>query len=53
MRSQKDQVWYHVDVNSAYLSWTAAYRVCILGEDLECGSGVEAVEMLIKKLRDV
>ena len=35
MRSQKDQVWYHVDVNSAYLSWTAAYRVCILGEDLD------------------
>ena len=53
MRSQKDQVWYHVDVNSAYLSWTAAYRVCILGEDLECRSGGEAVEVLIKKLRDV
>ena len=35
MRSQKEQVWYHVDVNSAYLSWTAAYRVCILGEDLD------------------
>ena len=35
MRSQEDQVWYHVDVNSAYLSWTAAYRVCILGEDLD------------------
>lgn len=29
------QLWYHVDVNSAYLSWTAAYRVCILGHDLD------------------
>ena len=32
--------------------WREAIRY-ILGEDLECGSGVEAVEMLIKKLRDV
>ena len=23
---------FHVDVNSAYLSWSAAYRTCILGE---------------------
>lgn len=29
------QVWYHVDVNSAYLSWTAAYRRHILGEDMD------------------
>ena len=35
MSSTGEQVWYHVDVNSAYLSWTAAYRVCILGEDLD------------------
>ena len=35
MSSTGEQVWYHVDVKSAYLSWTAAYRVCILGEDLD------------------
>lgn len=28
-----EQIWYHVDVNSAFLSWTAAYRVHILGEE--------------------
>lgn len=27
-----EPIWYHVDVNSAFLSWTAAYRVHILGE---------------------
>lgn len=26
------EIWYHVDVNSAFLSWTAAYRVHILGD---------------------
>lgn len=31
----EEQVWYHVDVNSAFLSWTAAYRVHILGEDYD------------------
>ncbi|MFQ9703850.1 MAG: hypothetical protein ACLR0U_20390 [Enterocloster clostridioformis] len=47
MRSQEDQVWYHVDVNSAYLSWTAAYRVVSWGRIWICGifplsSGSEA-----------
>lgn len=28
-----EQIWYHVDVNSAFLSWTAAHRLHILGED--------------------
>lgn len=24
---------FHIDVNSAFLSWTAAYRVSVLGEE--------------------
>lgn len=28
----EEQIWYHVDVNSAFLSWTAAYRIHILGQ---------------------
>ena len=28
----QDRVIFHVDVNSAFLSWTAAYRVKVLGE---------------------
>lgn len=28
-----EQIWYHVDVNSAFLSWTAAHRLHILGEE--------------------
>lgn len=28
-------IWYHVDVNSAFLSWTAAHAVCIRGEKLD------------------
>lgn len=26
------RIIFHVDVNSAFLSWSAAYRVCVLGE---------------------
>lgn len=26
---------FHIDVNSAFLSWSAAYRVYVLGEDLD------------------
>ena len=29
------QVIFHVDVNSAFLSWSAAYRVNVLGESLD------------------
>ena len=29
------RVIFHVDVNSAFLSWTAAYRVHVLGETLD------------------
>ena len=29
------RVIFHVDANSAFLSWTAAYRVKVLGEDLD------------------
>lgn len=28
-------IWYHVDVNSAFLSWSAAYRVHVMGEDAD------------------
>lgn len=27
-----EKIWFHVDVNSAFLSWTAAHRVLVLGE---------------------
>ena len=27
-----DRVIFHVDANSAFLSWTAAYRIKVLGE---------------------
>lgn len=30
-----DKIIYHVDVNSAFLSWEASYRVNILGESLD------------------
>ena len=29
------RVIFHIDVNSAFLSWTAAYRVMVLGESLD------------------
>ena len=31
----QDRVIFHVDANSAFLSWTAAYRVRVLGETLD------------------
>ena len=31
----QDRVIFHVDANSAFLSWTAAYRVRVLGESLD------------------
>ena len=31
----QDRVIFHVDANSAFLSWTAAYRVHVLGESLD------------------
>lgn len=30
-----DRVIFHIDVNSAFLSWTAAYRIRVLGETLD------------------
>ena len=30
-----DRVIFHIDVNSAFLSWTAAYRIKVLGETLD------------------
>ena len=30
-----DRVIFHFDVNSAFLSWSAAYRVNVLGESLD------------------
>ena len=30
-----DRVIFHVDANSAFLSWTAAYQVRVLGEELD------------------
>lgn len=30
-----ERVIFHIDVNSAFLSWTAAYRCCVLGEKLD------------------
>ena len=29
------RVIFHVDANSAFLSWTAAYKVKVLGEELD------------------
>lgn len=31
----QDRVIFHVDANSAFLSWTAAYRIHVLGETLD------------------
>lgn len=31
----QDRVIFHVDANSAFLSWTAAYRVHVLGDSLD------------------
>ena len=30
-----ERIIFHVDANSAFLSWTAAYRVRVLGETLD------------------
>lgn len=30
-----ERVIFHVDANSAFLSWSAAYRVKVLGEELD------------------
>ena len=30
-----ERVVFHVDANSAFLSWSAAYRVNVLGETLD------------------
>ena len=30
-----ERIVFHVDANSAFLSWTAAYRVKVLGETLD------------------
>ena len=30
-----ERVIFHVDANSAFLSWTAAYRVKVLGETVD------------------
>jgi DNA polymerase-4 len=30
-----ERIIFHIDVNSAFLSWTAAYRVRVLGESLD------------------
>ena len=31
----KDRFVFHVDVNSAFLSWSAAYKVSVLGEEVD------------------
>lgn len=31
----KEQFWFHIDVNSAFLSWEASYRIHILGDPLD------------------
>ena len=30
-----EEIWYHVDVNSAFLSWTAAHEIHIKGSGLD------------------
>ena len=30
-----DRVIFHVDANSAFLSWTAAYRIKVLGDSVD------------------
>ena len=32
-----ERVVFHVDANSAFLSWSAAYRVKVLGKASTCG----------------
>ncbi|NLF80236.1 MAG: DNA polymerase IV, partial [Clostridia bacterium] len=34
---------FHIDVNSAFLSWTAAYRIRVLGESLDLRSIPSAI----------
>lgn len=34
-RMNQGNVWYHVDVNAAFLSWSAAYEIHIRGGDLD------------------
>lgn len=35
MKLMGQRIIFHIDVNSAFLSWTAAYRVKVLGESLD------------------
>ena len=30
-----EQIVFHIDVNSAFLSWTAAHRMCVLGDGFD------------------
>ena len=30
---KKNRYVFHVDVNSAFLSWSAVYKTCVLGEN--------------------
>lgn len=44
-----DKVIFHIDVNSAFLSWEAVYRLHILGEDLDLREIPSAVGGDVKK----
>lgn len=30
-----ERIVFHIDVNSAFLSWTAAHRMCVLGDGFD------------------
>ena len=44
-----EKVWFHVDVNSAFLSWSAAHRVLVLGEEQD----LREIPSVVAPLHDV
>ena len=38
-----EEIWYHVDVNSAFLSWTAAHEIHIKGSGLDLRTSPSAI----------
>ena len=49
-----DRIIFHVDANSAFLSWTAAYRVNVLKESLESkGAELGQLQSELRELKDL
>ena len=44
-----EPVWFHIDVNSAFLSWTAAYRTLVEGRTPDLREIPSVIRMKFQK----